>query len=484
MKDRASRPSTNATLSTYDDNDMENDYSIIFREYFCIAADELAGQLDTRLENMGVLYNGILSTGSISTEFKKTRRERTRSDVELGLKYPTMFGKGQLLFLVRVVDKNESAKLVTQGFRFAHPRTVSEIISRTMKVPHEEIVDTLERIQLYSQPRQALSAGGTYLACFAIRAAVRSTHRSWDILVPTDRPGDLPTVELSASPLTTLQLNRLSKLDSLSVSQCIIYLNNIAAEITNMDEKSFIEHLLDMITELTRQVPEEFFKQAVFSARAVAAPGLGDDRDSTPPQIYAFSVIPDVHAASIKSTSVVYVPLSFFQCIQRVYKHSPDHAILAQRIHREFGTILSHKDVAQYSSRRASRQKSQRHSKRLSRLSIPSIQLSKSSTPRDNTASPIPDSPSGRAGSVDVKSDISSSARRKSDQSTRSPRRPSMAFGGIMVSSDTKVEVFEKEGRDIEMDNWGVSAEATVASEAPTYVDELFRITSSRWQNR
>ena len=60
----------------------------------------------------------------------------------------------------------------------------------------------------------------------------------------------------------------------------------------------------------------------------------------------------------------------------------------------------------------------------------------------------------------------------------------SHAFGGIMVSSDTKVEVFDKEGNNIAMEDMGVTAEATVASEAPTYVDELFRLTSARWRER
>jgi hypothetical protein len=488
MKDRGSRPSTQASLSTYEDSDIENDYSVIFREYFCVAADELATLLDTRLQDLGVLYNGILSTGSISNEFQRGRKKKTSSDIEHGLKYPTMFGKGQLLFIVRTADKTEAAKLLAQGYRFAQTKNVSEIIARAMKVPHSDIIDTIERLQLYSQPRRPLSAGGTYLSCFAIRAAVKSTQRSWEILVPTDQPGDLPCVELSASPLNTVQLSRLARLDSLSVAQCTIYLTNVIDEITNVDEKIFLEHLLDMITELTRQVPEDFFKQAVFSAKSVAAPGLGDDRDSSPPQIYAFSVIPDVHIASVKSTAVTYVPLSFFQCIQRVYKHSPDHAILAQRIHREFGTILSHKDITAYAARRASK-----HHKaglkgrdgQLSRLSIPSVQVSRSNSPHES-ATPVQE----RGGSMDKGSAIDFSlestppADARSDTSKPHVRRPSMAFGGIMVSSDTKVEVVDKDGTSVEMEPWGTSAEASVAREAPTYVDELFRITSTRWQQR
>jgi hypothetical protein len=493
---RASRPSTRASLSTWDDVEMENDYSILFREYFCVAADDLAGMLDTRVQDLGVLYNGILTTGSSATDIKNSNK-KTAGDLEKGLMIPAMFGNGQLLFLVRTVDKMESARLATQGYRFAYPKNISEIVARNMRVPHSDIVDIIERLQLYSQPRKPLVSGGTYLACFAIRATVKATERSWDILVPTDHPGHLPYVELSEAPLSPIQLDCLTKLDGLSVSQSITYLNNIASEVTNQDQKAFIERLLDMITELTHLVPENFFKQASFSARSVAAPQLSDTADKTkPPQIFAFSVIPDVHSASVKSTAVTYVPLSFFQCIQRVYKNSPDHAILAQRIHREFGTILSQKmlnnAITSSNTNRPSPRMSMARfasthlpkpsSRRLSHLSLPSGGNSRHSKLSESPSITPPD---GASDGPSEKTLIESHGREKRDN-----RRATPAFGGIMVSSDTKVEVFDTkdEGQVMELreEGWGTSADvrADVKSESPTYVDELFRIASLRWQRR
>jgi len=98
-------------------------------------------------------------------------------------------------------------------------------------------------------------------------------------------------------------------------------------------------------------------------------------------------------------------------------------------------------------------------------------------TPRDS-ASPVPDR--DREASIEkdhdtVKSEVSGS--------TTGGRPKSHAFGGIMVSSDTKVEVFDKQG-GIALGDMGVRSEATVASEAPTYVDELFKMTSARWRER
>lgn len=492
MKDRISLPSTMDTLNPSEDGEVEGDYSVIFREYFCVAADELAATLDIPLNDLGVLYNGILTTGSYGTDLNRKKKflgqARRSADVESGLMYPGMFGRGQLLFVVRSVDKIEALRLKSAGYRFANVSNVTEIIARAMRAPHADIVDTMERLRLYAQPpTNAGSPGATFLACFAIRASVKTAHRNWEILVPTKQPGDLPKVELGHGPLLPWQLEKLSKLDGLSISQSIGYLNNIASECGIVDEKEFMEHLLDQITNLTRQVPEDFFQQAVFCAQPVTAPSLGEERQGLKPQIFAFCIIPDVHGASVKSTAVTYMPLSFFQCIQRVYKRSPDHAILAQRIHREFGAILSHKDVAAFSQNRSS----QRHTgldRRLStKLTMPSVPgFSRDRSPRDSSSTPVQDfhdrdsklshtTRSSKSSTV-VEKDIGDWRR-----SITTPAAPA-AFGGIMVSSNTKIEVHTKRNNNMELEDMGTRAEVGVAAnEAPTYVDDLFKIASQRW---
>ena len=56
-------------------------------------------------------------------------------------------------------------------------------------------------------------------------------------------------------------------------------------------------------------------------------------------------------------------------------------------------------------------------------------------------------------------------------------------WGGIMVSSDVIVDSTVKEGGYMEMQDLGLTSEAGVGGEEqPTYADELFRLTSMRWQ--
>jgi hypothetical protein len=476
-KDINTRPMTPGSEAAFDSGEFSEDYSILFREHFCVAASELAEHLEERMQDLGVLYNQIIMTGSLANEFQPKRNLRLASggkaqDVEAGIINPTMFGKGQLLFLVRVADKTQVTRLVSAGYRFAHPAHVGDIIARSMQVPHNDMINTIDQLQQYSHqfasPAPEDPVYSAYLACFAMRAAVNKSNGNWEVLVPIDSPFQLPQAELSVDPLTPLQIKMLGRLDGLSANQCLSYLNNKAAESTSADEKEFLELLLDQVTSLTISVPESFFGNAIFSCKPIRVPGLstGNGANVQPVSIYPFCIIPDVHASSIKSTNkLTYVPLSFFKCFQRVYRGSPDHAILARKIHREFGAILSAKGIGSSNTSTSSYRDSKSES-----LVKNSFKKSKP-WPFSKSSSPAWHSP--------VKPDFASDSHlvdKKDDPLAH-------AFGGIMVSSDTTVEVSAKQESTLELQEMGLKTEATVgASEQPTYVDELFRITSSRWR--
>ena len=506
------RSMTPGSGSALEDDEISEDYSILFREHFCVAASELADDLGIPLSDLGVLYSGIMMTGSLAPEFQPKRKRsfkgRNRDDVEAGIINQTMFGRGQLLFLVRRVDKNEAQKFITEGYRFAYVQQVGDIIARSMQVPHSEILITIDRLHKYCNrvEENALSAS-SYLACFALRAAVKTSNGGWDILAPKEDPARLPMVELSADPLKPWQIKMINGLDSLSVNQCLSFLNNKAAEAVITQEKEFLESLLDQISALAVEVPEPFFGQALFCSKPVKAPGIGEssitggDAATTTGgiSIYAFCIIPDVHASSIKSThKLTYVPLSFFRCSQRVYPNSPDHAILARKIHREFGAILSNIQMGNTTGQPPSHKDSLDKGSSVVSVSAPR-RCHKSKRPSMKWSFSIPNlSRKGHLNlpSSNIKNDASSenglvehpsfSDHKFSDSSTAA-MLSAHAFGGIMVSSDTTVEVQAKEdlanGGTTTIEMMGIKTEAGQgAKEEPTYVDELFRIASSRWQ--
>ncbi|QDS76383.1 hypothetical protein FKW77_003522 [Venturia effusa] len=473
---RSMTPTTESAFA--DETNSNEDYSIIFREHFCVAAAELASHLETSLQEIGVLYNGIMMTGSLNPEFqvKKSLRFPSRGglpqDLESGIALPTMFGSGQLLFLVRVVDKPAALKLMTAGYRFAQPIHVGDIIARSMQVPHHEMLSTISSLQAYSkQNLLPLEEPGysTYLACYAMRAAVNKANSSWEVLVAQENPFQLPQVELTQDPLKPWQSKILQRLDGLSANQCLSWLNNKASECTISDDKEFLEHLLDQVTALTIGVPEPFFGQAIFSSKAVRLQG---NNNGMPINLYAFCIIPDVHASSLKSKNkLTYVPLSFFKCFQRIYKGSPDHAILTRKIHREFGAILNAKgvqasDFSPTSTKRDSTASSMRNSMtRPKRLQWPFVKSSGSTSTRRSSI---------------LKPDFASDKGLTEDSQAIGTAQP---FGGIMVSSDTTVVISAKQESTLELQEMGLKSEAGVgATEQPTYVDELFQIASQKWR--
>ncbi|MBE7179828.1 MAG: hypothetical protein INR71_01250 [Terriglobus roseus] len=498
LKGAAHRPRSSSAKSVFEDNGTEEDYSVVFREHFCVAAAELADHLQTPLPQMGVLYSNIMMTGSMAPEFMPKKPKHVLpsgkprpSDVEDGISNLIMFGRGQLMFLVRQVDKQESSRLMAAGYRFASIAQVEAQNARSMQVPQSQFEKEMDLLRKYCANTRTEQSTGTYIACFALRAAVKAVNGNWEVLVPKDDLKSLPRVEITPGGLKNWHQRVMSRLDGMTVLQCMKYLGDRSTEAPDDEERSFTKRLLLCIAELQEIVPERFFDYAIFSAKAVAGP---DSSMHGPATTYAFCIIPDVHNSSIKHAhdTLTYTPLSFFKSSQRVYKGSPDHAYLAQRIHREFATILADKLKQQNALARppsyvgpgqvifnGAGNGSLGHGRSGSALG------------GSNKGRMWPFAGHSRRGSTSKEMETSSQRElfgKKGDSvdsGTTSPTPNAVAnpWGGIMVSSDVIVDSAVKEGGHMEMQDLGLTSEAGVGGEEqPTYADELFRLTSLRWQ--
>ncbi|KAF1988073.1 hypothetical protein K402DRAFT_40426 [Aulographum hederae CBS 113979] len=472
----------------------EEDYSVLFREYFCVAAAELADHMQTPLADLGVLYHGIMMTGSMNIELKAKKglvsRARHHSDVETGIINPTMYGRGQLLFVVRQLDRNEASRLTSLGYRFATLNQVGNMLASSMQVPHGEVVNTMSSLKASCPTTAPMTDAGTYLACFALRPAVRSSDGGWEVLVPKKSPCHLPWTELSDDQLHPWQTRFLARLEGFNVNQCIRYLSDSLMDVT-LEERTFAKYLVSSISSLQSRIVEPFFKSAVFSSKPVRVPGplLASDLKGYG-TMFAFCIIPDIHSSGIRMTDqLVYTPYSFFKCSQRVWRHSPDHAILARKNHTEFSSLLAHKDFAAALTRSHNTPRGSVDYRRGSNRAS-GRKMWKPFTKTD------PHSNSNRSSLVETKGDYSSQKGLMSptlinkemegglgSNEPTPPPAPQHIFGGIMVSSDVTVE--DVRTKEVEMTNMGLRTEATLAAnEGPVYVDELFKITTQRWQTR
>ncbi|KAK5162749.1 hypothetical protein LTR04_003026 [Oleoguttula sp. CCFEE 6159] len=468
------RPSSSSNSSFMEDEN-NIDYSVIFRESFCVAASDLANALSEPLKDIGVLYDAIMNTGSLDrpkthVPFWRPNNKST-VDLESGVVSPPLFGKGQLLFVVRQANHTERARLESRGYRFASIDHVGSILARNMQVPAADLLMHVDRLRNYRRVVYIPERNGTFLACFAIRA--KPSHQGFDVLVQRKHRDRLPSVRLSPEQLGPWHTHFLSQLEGMSVAACLQWLGAALSnpEVSTPRELNFIQLLHTRIEDLVAKVNEPWFgHQAIFTSHGVVAhytsPTDTVDCRST---IFAFCAMAEVHHTSAKlSNELVYTSFSFFKSRQRTYKHSPDHALLVREIHQEFSPFLARKELRSASAMRRGSvapqgsQKSRRSLWPFKTASHPRWSVSTrndSSSERDTADSP---------------SRLNSSAGHSSGQ----------PWGGILTTSETVVDTTNKTNSYVEMHNMGISADVTAMDkEEITFVDELFAVTRARFQH-
>ena len=483
------RPGSSSSRSSSEDEGSE-EYSVIFRELFCVAAMELANQLEEPLSTLGTLHHGIMQTGKTTEKNRKTQkafRYKPMEDPEKGTKPARTTGKGQLLFLSRNINRAEADRLIARGFRFATLSQVGNIMARSMLVTLDELISTMEEIRATTKEEKSLPIGRTYISCFAVRAAlreVRSSKPRWAVLVPKDAPAQLPSVELCAGKLGQSEMSVILQLDGMTVPQCIEQLFRLQnGSIT--DALPFALKLRETILELAKKVSEPFFLQAIFCAKPLQQLHSGDNNKDTA-TFLPFCTIPDVHTIALTCPGLMYTSLSFFKVRQQVIRNAPDHAILARRIHQEFSSLAARKDFAAATTVAANATISNRKSALLS--CGKRCLFTDSSTCQDNSSVvSLTAEGSSKLGLVDVQSQKGEPATGTVSNATKIGRSKARAlkqpWSGIMVHSDVTVDANLKDDSQVEKRELGNKTEASAAEEEqPTFVDELFRMTCARFQ--
>jgi len=497
LNDPSGTKNASVDSSLFEVSSEVEDYSIIFREGFCVAAASIAQGLKTSVTEMGTLYTEVMMTGTLNLSAltgRKTFLNRLNPgrsglirDVEANMGVD-IFGKGQLLLLVHQCDKKETAKLLTDGYRFAPVDKIAEHLARSMRVPLGYLTGHLYALQ--QQARQETDVPhGTMLGCFALRAGV--SRRTWEVLVKKDMPYRLPWVQSSPNAMDASTAQLLAQLDGLSVANCLA---RITQRLEAPDELNigFWENFRTSIQNLGELVPESFFRQAIFSAKALKITTLipGSNQIATC-DLLAFHIIPDIHSSTLKTTTLdlEYTPLSFLRCRQQVLEGAMQNATFERKVHHEFASIFASKDTNAVVRPTQVKQKSK------SRFFSRAITLRDLDTHHKKSGSNSEDdsirshSPEDTAPSMTM-SDFGSK-KSMGSMMTPLPEAGGMPFGGIMVSSDVTVETSAVSGKTSGepiteyTEGVGTSAYASTADvDVPTYVDELYALAVTKWQQR
>ena len=440
------------------------DYALYFKQLFLAAASDLADTIQEPLENIGVLFEDIMNTGTLKKTskkiFKRSRTLNVMDHVERGSSSTEIFGRGQLLFLVRRATRQECTDIQAAGYRFAILSNVIDFLARSMEVTQKELLPRLERMQAQAGKNHMLNPG-IHLGFFAMRPIYL---RGFEILVKSDAKNLIPTVKMPILKLSRWHLDIFKLLDNLTVSEC---LRVIASKMNDMSnaEFEFLEMLYQAIHDLFEDIPQELCADARLIARPQRAPCRGMETNPNMDKAYviAFRTIADIHNTLLLDQCFEFVPSRLFLCQQRCSRNAPDNESFARRIHREFaGTIETHE------LRHTSSVGSRNHS------------FSKAG---------LKHSPFGRLGTPMTSPTTASWPAVKSDSSSEKilvDTVSSQAFGGIHVSNEVTVDISDyqpgEQSPDIEMKNLalGNHSEAAVAPldlDQETWIDRLIAVT-------
>lgn len=91
-----------------------------------------------------MLYRSIIRTGTLKKHAKWMQPQAMLKPKKLDKakrgQSSTVFGRGQLLFLVRRVDRFESARLLAVGHRLTSIANVVDFLARSTEITREELM--------------------------------------------------------------------------------------------------------------------------------------------------------------------------------------------------------------------------------------------------------------------------------------------------------------------------------------------------------
>ncbi|KAL3427705.1 Signaling protein YkoW [Phlyctema vagabunda] len=500
---KGARPGTKTEVNLATDQGAPiEDYSLVFRELFCVAAADLAEDLNMPIENVGVLFDEIISTGQKASSKMKHKRETPESSVDIernGLPLP-VFGRGQLLFLVSRVNRREAEHLQAAGYRFANAQNVLPILARSMQVGSYELSRHLQHMREYSKESHILEPG-VHLACFAIRASVRG---GFDVLVRKEARNQLPTMPLPFEGLESWQVDYLRNFDSHSVSAITKALVKTSKSTScSAREQLFAAQFLSTLINFKEAFDDHMFNEALLVAKPVQAPCRGQTEESQPGNatLITFRLMAPIHSQA-PGNALEFIPLDFFRVQQYIYRNSPDHAVFARKTYREFAPVINVHGRSSTSMEVKSSPLSNMFLGRNKRIfqrskyprSTPIQTPSPAHLRAQHSPSRVESHPSrfrrfwaSRSSASEFNEKLSSDTSSERGLVELTASHP-LAFGGIMVSQEVSVDVKGNNEMDLELmelpsGGAGAAAIGVVItqvlkenSEGETFVDELFGI--------
>ncbi|KAJ5690356.1 hypothetical protein N7462_004748 [Penicillium macrosclerotiorum] len=245
------------------ETELQTDFDTLFKQLFCVSAQELASELRQPLSDLGTLYDNVLAT---AIPVSRLSRAMGRSSLRTG--------KGQLIFSVRQLQKQEATRLSSMGFRFATIEHVTSTLSRRIHVPAANLLDHLRDMRDYATSNRTFEEG-VHLISFVMRPTVQD---HFEILTTKGIANPLPSSTLPLKRLSVQHLDLISHMEGWSMTTCLKYLQSKAAMQADHTIDEFRVHLISGISSLSKSLSDEIRSAARFSSRPLLAPCRNSSR--------------------------------------------------------------------------------------------------------------------------------------------------------------------------------------------------------------
>ena len=323
-----------------DSIEMTEDFAGIFKQLFCVAAQDLALSMQEDLENVGALHDRIIDTGTVAARLQIFRpsspsTSSTRRDLETGDSQWSTMGRGQLLFLVRHVNKSEAWKLQARGFSFAPVSVVIDQLAHSMRVTPQELQPHLADLLRYKDMPRPMKPG-VYVSCFILRPLV---GRSFNVLADKQARNLLPSTKLPLDHLEPWQGDILQACDGWEASKILRRWTSPSHFADSPSEPAaFISTMVTALKELSERVGPDLFRSAKLAAKPFSGPA-GAASGSRSVIIIAFHLVCNVHASLPRFAHDQFVPCRLFLAQQHAYPQSTSLGNLASHVKQEFASL-------------------------------------------------------------------------------------------------------------------------------------------------
>lgn len=288
----------------------------LFKRHFCVAAYDLADQVRQPLDELGMLYDDVLTTSIPSSRF-------SRAMGYSGLRA----GKGQLMFTVRQLRKQEASRLAASGFRFATIDTITTLLSSRMNVTSEALEIHLKDMRDFATSNRDFQPG-VHLISFITRPTV---HDRFEVLTATGTSNPLPSMTLQTRRLQIPHLELISHMEGWPIQTCLDWLSSGNARSHN-DANEFRQDLIRAMTYLASSLPADINSASRFSPRPLIAPcrstRISDEKTC---MLLAFCTVGSLSTRTT-NPNYTFTPLRLFRIQQQVNSGATDVDGLAKEL--------------------------------------------------------------------------------------------------------------------------------------------------------